>query len=74
LFSKNDQHPPAAQGEGVAEKREEEEGEVEGDIGDEGLEETFKEEDERHTNEKDFKPVFLKGLFRCVIFGFRVQC
>jgi len=24
----------------------------------------FKEEDERHTSEKDFKPVFLKGLFR----------
>lgn len=29
----------------------------------EGDEETFKEEDERHTSEKDFKPVFLKGLF-----------
>jgi hypothetical protein len=27
-----------------------------------------KEEDERHTREKDFKPVFLKGLFRCVTF------
>jgi hypothetical protein len=24
----------------------------------------FREEDERHTSEKDFKPVFLKGLFR----------
>jgi hypothetical protein len=30
--------------------------------------EGFKEEDERHTREKDFKPVFLKGLFRCVTF------
>ena len=70
LFSKNDQHSSPAQGEGVAEKREEEEGEAEGDIGDEGLEETFKEEDERHTSEKDFKPVFLKGLFRCVAFWF----
>lgn len=27
------------------------------------VEENFKEEDERHHNEKDFKPVFLKGLF-----------
>ncbi|KII84894.1 hypothetical protein PLICRDRAFT_45728 [Plicaturopsis crispa FD-325 SS-3] len=26
-------------------------------------EEDFREEDERHTTEKDFKPVFLKGLF-----------
>lgn len=26
----------------------------------------FREEDERHTSEKDFKPVFLKGLFRYV--------
>jgi hypothetical protein len=26
--------------------------------------EGFKEEDERHGSEKDFKPVFLKGLFR----------
>jgi hypothetical protein len=74
LFSKNEQHPSAAHGEGVAEKREGEEGDVEGDIGDEGLEETFKEEDERHTSEKDFKPVFLKGLFRCVPLVFRVQC
>ncbi|KIM44218.1 hypothetical protein M413DRAFT_376918 [Hebeloma cylindrosporum] len=63
LFSKNDQHTSPGQGEGVAEKREEEEEDIEGDIGDDGLEETFKEEDERHTNEKDFKPVFLKGLF-----------
>jgi serine/threonine protein kinase KIN1/2 len=31
--------------------------------------ETFKEEDERHTTEKDFKPVFLKGLFRYVSIG-----
>jgi hypothetical protein len=36
-----------------------------------GVEENFKEEDERHTSEKDFKPVFLKGLFRSVGFGFR---
>jgi len=70
LFSRNDQHSSPAQGEGVVEKREEEEGDGEGDIGDEGLEETFREEDERHTSEKDFKPVFLKGLFRCVTFGF----
>lgn len=28
-----------------------------------GDEEAFKEEDERHAHEKDFKPVFLKGLF-----------
>lgn len=26
--------------------------------------ENFKDEDERHTSEKDFKPVYLKGLFR----------
>ena len=59
LFSR---HEPAE----LAEKREEEEvgekphsavnGEHDG--------ETFREEDERHTTEKDFKPVFLKGLFR----------
>jgi hypothetical protein len=49
----------------LAEKREEEE------VGDKTMngEETFKEEDERHTTEKGFKPVFLKGLFRCVCFG-----
>jgi hypothetical protein len=29
-----------------------------------GQDGNFKEEDERHTSEKDFKPVFLKGLFR----------
>jgi len=29
--------------------------------------ETYGEEGERHTNEKDFKPVFLKGLFRYVL-------
>ena len=28
--------------------------------------ETYGQEGERHTNEKDFKPVFLKGLFRCI--------
>ena len=70
LFSKNDQNPSPVQGGGVVEKREEEEAGVEGDVGGEELEETFKEEDERHTSEKDFKPVFLKGLFRCVTFGF----
>jgi hypothetical protein len=49
----------------LAEKQEEEE-----DIGDKAVngEETFREEDERHTTEKGFKPVFLKGLFRCVSF------
>jgi hypothetical protein len=26
--------------------------------------ETYGQEGERHANEKDFKPVFLKGLFR----------
>ncbi|KAF8803991.1 Pkinase-domain-containing protein [Phlegmacium glaucopus] len=52
---------------GLVEKREEEEvgdkprNAVNG--GDDGGAETFKEEDERHTTEKDFKPVFLKGLF-----------
>ena len=50
----------------LAEKREEEEE----DIGEKTLngEETFREEDERHTSEKGFKPVFLKGLFRCAFF------
>ena len=59
LFSR---HEPAD----LAEKQEEEE------VGDKTVngEETFKEEDERHTTEKGFKPVFLKGLFRYVfIFG-----
>lgn len=64
LFSKGEPEPD------MTEKREEEEnGNVQqnGDgTGEEGIEETFKEEDERHTSEKDFKPVFLKGLFRCV--------
>ena len=63
LFSK---HEPTD----LAEKREEEEV---GDRprsntmncdGDGSGGETFREEDERHTAEKDFKPVFLKGLFR----------
>ncbi|KAF9483696.1 Pkinase-domain-containing protein [Pholiota conissans] len=62
LFSKGSEPEPE-----MTEKREEEEtGGVQqngDDAGEEGLEETFKEEDERHTNEKDFKPVFLKGLF-----------
>lgn len=30
--------------------------------------ESFKDEEERHGSEKDFKPVFLKGLFRFVTF------
>lgn len=47
----------------MAEKREDED-EGQDDLVTDG-EETFKEEDERHTSEKDFKPVFLKGLFRC---------
>ena len=48
----------------LTEKREEEEE----DIADKIVngEETFREEDERHTTEKSFKPVFLKGLFRYV--------
>ena len=63
LFSR---HEPAD----LSEKREEDDvGEkphkvVNGE--DDGAGETFREEDERHTTEKDFKPVFLKGLFRCV--------
>lgn len=32
-----------------------------------GHEGDFKEEDERHTSEKDFKPLFLKGLFRYML-------
>ncbi|KAF8151789.1 hypothetical protein B0H34DRAFT_664444 [Crassisporium funariophilum] len=61
LFSKNGPEND------MAEKKEEEEvndNQQDATSGDEeGPEETFKEEDERHTNEKDFKPVFLKGLF-----------
>jgi hypothetical protein len=63
LFSR---HEPSD----LAEKREEEEvGDkphsitVNSQDGGGGGGETFREEDERHTNEKDFKPVFLKGLF-----------
>ena len=40
----------------------------------EGDEETSKQEDERHTSEKDFKPVFLRGLFRLVFLVLRVKC
>ncbi|KAJ3510856.1 hypothetical protein NLJ89_g4446 [Agrocybe chaxingu] len=48
----------------MAEKREEEEGvDAQNGVGEEGAEETFKDESERHQNDKDFKPVFLKGLF-----------
>jgi hypothetical protein len=59
-------HEPAD----LAEKREEEE-----EIGDKIVngEETFREEDERHTTEKGFKPVFLKGLFRYV-FLWLISC
>ncbi|KAF8907033.1 hypothetical protein CPB84DRAFT_1769316 [Gymnopilus junonius] len=65
LFSKNEQQPQDP----MAEKREEEiapaDRQQHGDgagIEDVG-EETFKEEEERHSHDKDFKPVFLKGLF-----------
>ncbi|KAF9560585.1 Pkinase-domain-containing protein [Agrocybe pediades] len=59
LFSKNGPEVD------VREKKEEEEA---GDDQNPGItvqdaDETFHEEDERHTSEKDFKPVFLKGLF-----------
>ncbi|KAF8881586.1 hypothetical protein BD779DRAFT_1445410 [Infundibulicybe gibba] len=52
----------------MSEKREEEEAAGVGSngTGDDavsGAEENFGEEGERHTSEKDFKPVFLKGLF-----------
>ena len=56
---------------------EEDEGEVQGEMprtagapvassvtGADASGKNFKEEDQRHTSEKDFKPVFLKGLFR----------
>ena len=65
LFSSKPSQPaPGAAGGEMAEKREDED-EGQDDLVTDG-EETFKEEDERHTSEKDFKPVFLKGLFRCV--------
>ncbi|PPQ65043.1 hypothetical protein CVT26_015739 [Gymnopilus dilepis] len=68
LFARGE---PQAGQEAMAEKKEEEEAVHEGDVlGEDGAgveeiigEETFKEEGERHANEKDFKPVFLKGLF-----------
>ncbi|KAF5319597.1 hypothetical protein D9619_008686 [Psilocybe cf. subviscida] len=64
LFSKHNQESE------MAERPSEEEGQAgqqqfttsEGGGGEEA-DETFKEEDERHSSEKDFKPVFLKGLF-----------
>ncbi|KAJ6558293.1 hypothetical protein B0H19DRAFT_1070820 [Mycena capillaripes] len=59
LFSKTEEE------EEVVERPEEEaatDGEGEG-TRDERAHEDFRSEDERHTNEKDFKPVFLKGLF-----------
>lgn len=59
LFSKAEPEPE------LAEKRDEDDGGPQNnEEGAEGQEETFKEEDERHTSEKDFKPIFLKGLFR----------
>ncbi|TFK38383.1 hypothetical protein BDQ12DRAFT_683581 [Crucibulum laeve] len=62
LFSSNKAEPAETD---MSEKREEEEAvdTTNDEQVDSGGEETFKEEDERHTNEKDFKPVFLKGLF-----------
>ncbi|KAJ6516868.1 hypothetical protein C8R47DRAFT_1313217 [Mycena vitilis] len=58
LFSKTDEE--------VVEEGQDEEDATDGEG--EGAEERhahedFRSEDERHTNEKDFKPVFLKGLF-----------
>ncbi|RDB21955.1 Protein kinase kin1 [Hypsizygus marmoreus] len=47
----------------LAERREDEEDAGEQAEGEGEVEEGFKEEDERHQGEKDFKPVFLKGLF-----------
>ena len=54
----------------VREKKEEEDivDDQRPDITVQDAEETFHEEDERHTSEKDFKPVFLKGLFRYLSF------
>jgi hypothetical protein len=54
----------------MLEKTDEEEatdGEGEGETARDGHSD-FRDEDERHTGEKDFKPVFLKGLFRWVLF------
>ncbi|KAJ7472050.1 hypothetical protein FB451DRAFT_1090269, partial [Mycena latifolia] len=58
LFSK------AEEADGVPERPEEEDEatDAEGD-GARERQEDFRSEDERHTSEKDFKPVFLKGLF-----------
>ncbi|KAF9005151.1 hypothetical protein BDQ17DRAFT_1353915 [Cyathus striatus] len=55
LFSK-----PSSGDHDMSEKREEEEA---NDTVTSGAEESFQQEDERHVSEKDFKPVFLKGLF-----------
>jgi hypothetical protein len=65
LFSRTDEAND------LSEKREEEaageqRNDGNGDQTGSGDEEGFKEEDERHGHEKDFKPVFLKGLFRSV--------
>ena len=48
----------------VDEVREAEEGVEDAAANGNGKAENFGEEGERHTSEKDFKPVFLKGLFR----------
>jgi serine/threonine protein kinase len=65
LFSRTDERND------MSEKREEEAAGEQGNdaAGDQavsGDEEGFKEEDDRHSHEKEFKPVFLKGLFRSV--------
>lgn len=77
LFSKNETQQQ--QQDSMAEKREEEEAvpgadEHEDGAGEDVGEETFKEEEERHSHDKDFKPVFLKGLFRCDVFLLRIWC
>jgi hypothetical protein len=60
LFSKTEEEDEAA------ERLDEEATDGEGEGVRDGND--FRSEDERHTNEKDFKPVFLKGLFRYVFF------
>ncbi|KAJ7485051.1 hypothetical protein B0H11DRAFT_2231259 [Mycena galericulata] len=59
LFSKTEE-------EEESDVREQEEAATDGEAGGmhgHGQGEDFRSEDERHTSEKDFKPVFLKGLF-----------
>ncbi|KAJ7025162.1 hypothetical protein C8F04DRAFT_968128 [Mycena alexandri] len=58
LFSKTEEEGD------VVEEHPDEEAATDGEVdGRNGHPEDFRSEDERHTNEKDFKPVFLKGLF-----------